>query len=201
MENEKNLSKDDILTIYIDTDKNDYFKCSMYYMRRFFGIREIVLLALLLGIGLALFFLMAQLFILILFAVCVLLILIAFVLFLITSVGGYKVDMEKRGITKQKLEFGEDALLVTNLDAKGNPIYIETHPYERIEKVSIKKKRIYIYAQVSVFYYIWAKNYEPQVCDEIVSLLRKKLKPEVFKIKKKVRALPKKKKLSLEEED
>ena len=188
-------------TIYIDADPKEYFKCSMYYMRRFFGLREIILLTVLLAIGLALFFAMAQLFILILFAVCIGLILIAFVLFLVTSVGGYKVDMEKKGIVRQKLEFNENALLVTNLDAKGNPVFIETHPYDRIEKISVKKKRIYIYAQVSVFYYILAKNCEPQVCEEIVGYLRKKMRPDAFKFKKKSRALPKKKKLSLEEEE
>lgn len=188
------------MTVYVAADKKDYFNCSMYYMRRFFGLREILILAILVIVGLVLFFAMAQTFILILFGVCVVLILIAFILFLITSIGGYKVDMEKRGIAKQKLEFNEDAIIVTNIDAKGNPIYIETHPYDRIEKVSVKRKRVYIYAQVSVFYYIIAKKQEPGVCEEVAAFLKKTMKPEVFKIKKKVRALPKKKKLTLEED-
>ena len=89
---------------------------------------------------------------------------------------------------------------MTNIDAKGNPIYIETHPYDRIEKVSVKRKRVYIYAQVSVFYYIIAKKQEPGVCEEVAAFLKKTMKPEAFKIKKKVRALPKKKKLTLEED-
>lgn len=188
------------MTVYVTADKKDYFNCSMYYMRRFFGLREILILAILVIVGLVLFFAMAQTFILILFGVCVVLILIAFILFLITSIGGYKVDMEKRGIAKQKLEFNEDAIIVTNIDAKGNPIYIETHPYDRIEKVSVKRKRVYIYAQVSVFYYIIAKKQEPGVCEEVAAFLKKTMKPEAFKIKKKVRALPKKKKLTLEED-
>ena len=39
----------------IKTDKNDYFKCSMYYMRRYFGLRETLLLAFLLLAGVLLY--------------------------------------------------------------------------------------------------------------------------------------------------
>ncbi len=201
MENEKDIERSVGPTIFIDTNKDDYFKCSMYYMRRYFGLREIIVLSVLLIAGLVLFFVMGNAFILILFGISVLLILIALVLFILTSSGGYKVDMEKKGIVKQKLEFNEDALVVTNIDYNGNPVFIETHPYDRIEKISVGKKRIYIYAQVSVFYYIWAKNYEPEVCEQISSFLKKILPAEKFKIRKRYRGLPKKKKLTLEEDE
>lgn len=201
MENEKDIERSVGPTIFIDTNKDDYFKCSMYYMRRYFGLREIIVLSVLLIAGLVLFFAMGNAFILILFGISVLLILIALVLFILTSSGGYKVDMEKKGIVKQKLEFNEDALVVTNIDYNGNPVFIETHPYDRIEKISVGKKRIYIYAQVSVFYYIWAKNYEPEVCEQISSFLKKILHAEKFKIRKRYRGLPKKKKLTLEEDE
>lgn len=201
MENEKDIERSVGPTIFIDTNKDDYFKCCMYYMRRYFGLREIIVLSVLLIAGLVLFFAMGNAFILILFGISVLLILIALVLFILTSSGGYKVDMEKKGIVKQKLEFNEDALVVTNIDYNGNPVFIETHPYDRIEKISVGKKRIYIYAQVSVFYYIWAKNYEPEVCEQISSFLKKILPAEKFKIRKRYRGLPKKKKLTLEEDE
>lgn len=201
MENEKDIERSVGPTIFIDTNKDDYFKCSMYYMRRYFGLREIIVLSVLLIAGLVLFFAMGNAFILILFGISVLLILIALVLFILTSSGGYKVDMEKKGIVKQKLEFNEDALVVTNIDYNGNPVFIETHPYDRIEKISVGKKRIYIYAQVSVFYYIWAKNCEPEVCEQISSFLKKILPAEKFKIRKRYRGLPKKKKLTLEEDE
>lgn len=201
MENEKELEQSAGPTIFINVNKDDYFKCSMFYMRRYFGLREIIVLTLLLTAGLALFFAMGNAFILILFAISVVLILIVLVLFILTSTGGFKVDMEKKGIVKQKLEFNEDALVVTNIDYNGNPVFIETHPYDRIEKISVGKKRIYIYAQVSVFYYIWAKNYEPEVCEQISSFLKKTLPAEKFKIRKRYRGLPKKKKLTLEEDE
>ena len=144
------------MELYIDLNPKDYFRCSMYYMRKFFGIREIILLILLFVIGMVLFIFADNIFMLILFAVSVGIILLAFVLFLLTAKGGYKVDMEKRGIIKQKLEFTEDAILATSFDKKGNPIFVETHPNEKIDKIAITKKAIYIYAQASVFYYIFA---------------------------------------------
>ena len=187
------------MEIIVNTDKKEYFKCSMYYMRRYFGLREIILLSILLIIGVALFVFAGQMFMLILFAVSVFIILLALTLFLITSVTGYKVDMEKKGIAKQKLEFKEDALLVTNMDKSGTPIFIETHYYDKLDKISIKKKRIYIYAQVSVFYYISADKIDAETREALVDFLQSHVREDAFRIKKTHRALPKRKKLTLEE--
>lgn len=187
------------MEIIVNTDKKEYFKCSMYYMRRYFGLREIILLSILLIIGVALFVFAGQMFMLILFAVSVFIILLALTLFLITSVTGYKVDMEKKGIAKQKLEFKEDALLVTNIDKSGTPIFIETHYYDKLDKISIKKKRIYIYAQVSVFYYISADKIDAETREALVDFLQSHVREDAFRIKKTHRALPKRKKLTLEE--
>lgn len=187
------------MEIIVNTDKKEYFKCSMYYMRRYFGLREIILLSILLIIGVALFVFAGQMFMLILFAVSVFIILLALTLFLITSVTGYKVDMEKKGIAKQKLEFKEDALLVTNMDKSGTPIFIETHYYDKLDKISIKKRRIYIYAQVSVFYYISADKIDAETREALVDFLQSHVREDAFRIKKTHRALPKRKKLTLEE--
>ena len=54
------------MNVEMNADKNLYFKCSMYYMRKYFGLREIILLSLLLAIGLALFIAWGVFFILIL---------------------------------------------------------------------------------------------------------------------------------------
>ena len=184
-------SKNVGLELFIDADRQEYFSCSMYYIRRYFGLREIILLAVLLGLGLSLFFLINNLFVLILFAISVVIVSIAVILFLVTARGGYKLDVEKRGIYRQKLEFTDDAILVTNYDKSGTPVFIETHPYEKIEAVSIKPKRIYIYAQVAVFYYIFATHYEPETCEKLTEILKKNLRPEAFKFRRKRRKYPK----------
>lgn len=194
---EKNVEEN--LTIYIEADRKEYFRCSMYYMRKYFGLREIILLTVLLAVALALFFLFANVFLLILFGVSVLIILIAFVLFLITSRGGYVLDVEKRGVYKQKLEFTEDALIVTNLDKAGTPVFIETHYYDKIDKISMKDSRIYIYAQASVFYYIIAKKYDRETCEKVVDFIKTHVSEKTLKMKNTYRIFPKKKKLTLED--
>ena len=189
------------VTIYIDADRKEYFKCSMYYMRKYFGVREIILLSVLFAIGLALTLAFGFFYVLILFGVSVFIMLIAVVLFVVTSRGGYTLDVLKRGIKRQKLEFNEDALLVTNMDENGQPVFVETHYYDKIDKVSIEPKRIYIYAQVSVFYYIFAKHYDVETREQLVDFLKSHLNEEVMKMKKTYRIYPKKKKLTLEEEE
>ncbi len=171
----------------------------MFYMRKLFGIREIILLVLLLGIGLTLALMGAGYFILILFGVSVLIIGFAFVLFLITSKQGYKVDFEKQGVEAQKLEFRETCLFVGNLNKAGEPVFTETHPYEKLEKIAIRKDVIYIYAQVSVFYYIPADALSTEDREKLVALLHEKVKDtSKFRMKKTYRIFPKKQKVTLE---
>ena len=187
------------MNVEMNADKNLYFKCSMYYMRKYFGLREIILLSLLLAIGLALFIAWGVFFILILFGVCVLVIGIAFALFLWTSISGYKVDYERLGITKKVLHFGEDSIEVLSLDKYGKELYKETHFYDKLDKIAVKKDVIYIYAQVSVFYYITAESLSDEDRKKLVELLHEKIQSQdTFKIKKTYRIYPKKKKVTLE---
>ena len=187
------------MEIVMNADKKAYFNCSMYYMRKYFGLREIILLSILLGIGLGLFIFLKTYFILILFGVCLLIIGIAFLLFVWTSVSGFKVDYEKLGIAKKVLRFGEDHIEAISLDKYGKELYKETHSYDKLDKIAVKRDVIYIYAQVSVFYYITAETLSDEDRNKFVELLHEKVKNEdTFKIKKTFRMFPKKKKITLE---
>jgi hypothetical protein len=186
------------MQITIVPDKKSYFRCSMYYMRKYFGLREIILLALLLAVGIFMYVYGKQIAMLILFAVACLIILLAFVLFIVTSIGGYKVDIEKKGITKQVLDFGENEITVTNIGEKGNPIFRETHTYEKLDKIAVRKKFIYIYALVSVFYYVDAAKYDIGTRQALVDFLTSHVSGDKFKMKKTYRALPKRQKPTLE---
>ncbi len=183
----------------MNADKKAYFNCSMYYMRKYFGLREIILLSILLGIGLALFFTSGVFFILILFGVCVLIIGIAALLFVWTAVSGFKVDFEKLGIEKKVLFFKDDLIEVVSLDKYGKELYKETHFYDKLDKIAVRKDVIYIYAQVSVFYYITAESLSDEDRRKFVDLLHERVQSEdTFKIKKTYRIYPKKKKITLE---
>ena len=187
------------MNVEMNADKKSYFNCSMYYMRKYFGLREIILLSILLGIGLALYLTAGVFFILILFGVCLLVIGIAFILFVWTSVSGFKVDFERLGIVKKVIKFGEESIEVISIDKYGKQLYKETHFYDKIDKVAIKKDVIYIYAQVSVFYYITADSLSDEDRKKLVDILHEKIQSQdTFKIKKTYRIYPKKKKITLE---
>lgn len=185
-----------ILTI--KSDKRDYFACSMYYMRRYFGLRETLLLAFLLVAALLLFFLADSIIILVFFGVTVFILLITVVLFLWTSVSGYKHDFDKQGIAAQKLYFDDDALRVEFYDKGGELLLTETHEYEKLEGVVTKKNFIYIYAAVAIFYYIKRAKTDPAEFAEIGAFLHEHVPEAKFKFKQVKRRYPKKKKVTFD---
>ncbi len=197
---EENREKD-YLTIEICADKDEYFRANMYYMRKYFGLREIILLALLLGIGIGLYFLSGTIAMLIMFGICVVIIFIAFLLFVATGKGGYKIDVIKKGVVRQKLEFRDNAIVVTNYNSDGKALFEETHFYERLDKIAVRKNVIYIYAQAAVFYYIKADKFDTETRQKIVNILQEHVPPQTFRMKKTYRKYPKKKKLTLDDDE
>lgn len=186
------------MDITVKTDKNDYFKCSMYYIRRYFGLRECLLLLFLFIAGLLLFLLADLIMILVFFAVTCLVLLITVALFIWTSAAGYKHDLIKQGIAWQKLHFDETALSVEFLNAGGEHLLHETHEYTQIEAVVIKKNFIYIYAAVAIFYYIKRSKLEQGQFGELMLYLREHVPAEKFKFKQVKRMFPKKKKIKID---
>jgi hypothetical protein len=195
----KYLMNDEIKIIQ-KLDKNEYFKCSMNYIKKFLGIREIILVALIFLAGMWLYLVYDVFFILILFGVTVFLILVALALFLITSVLGYKHDFEARNICYHQIEFFEDKMIVTSLLKDGEPEFSEEHLYANIDKVAIKRTKIYIYAGVAVFYYITLDSMKEINPEDLGAFLREHISKEKFKIKSTIRRYPKKKKIKLGEE-
>jgi hypothetical protein len=181
-------------------DKKNYFKCSMYYLKRFLGLREIILIALLFALSMWLYIAYDIFIALIFFAVTIVLILLAVALFLITGILGYKHDFEKMQTVFQKMEFTQDRLIVTSLDKVGDPHFSEEHLYEKIEKIAIKRKEIYIYAAVAINYYVTEESMKENTLDDLKIFLREKINGDKFKIKKTIRKYPKKKKIKLGEE-
>lgn len=189
------------MELTIKCDKKDYFWCSMYYIRRYFGLREIILLTLLLVAALLLWFLAGLILIMIFFGVTVLVVLITVALFVWTSVAGFKHDSEKQGIAYQKLSFREDALYVDFLNSVGETILSEIHEYGKIEAIAVRKNFIYIYAAIAIFYYFKRNKLEEGQFGELTLFLREHVPEEKFKFKTVKRIYPKKKKITLTPDD
>lgn len=189
------------MDINIKTDKKEYFKCSMYYMRRYFGLRETILLAVLFVAALLLYLLADLILIFIFFGLTLAVLLVTVLLFVWTSVMGYKHDTEKQGIALEKLHFDTDELRVEFFNNGGEMILNETHKYPEIEAVVIKKNFIYIYAAIAIFYYIKRDRLEEGQFGELALFLRENVPEEKFKFKQVKRMFPKKKKIKFEIED
>lgn len=185
----------------VKCNKKDYFKCSMYYMRRYFGLRECILLAILLTAGILLQVFADMTLVLIFFGVTMLVVLVTAVLFVWTSVSGYKLELEKQGIAYHKIHFDEDSLTAVYLNAGGEQIATEKFDYSQIEAVVIRKKFIYIYAGVAIFYYLKKEEIGEEKLTDLAAYLRTNVPKEKFKFKTVKRIYPKKKKISIERND
>lgn len=173
----------------------------MYYMRRYFGLRECILLAILLTAGILLQVFADMILVLIFFGVTMLVVLVTAVLFVWTSVSGYKLELEKQGIAYHKIHFDEDSLTAVYLNAGGEQIATEKFDYSQIEAVVIRKKFIYIYAGVAIFYYLKKEEIGEEKLTDLAAYLRTNVPKEKFKFKTVKRIYPKKKKISIEGND
>ncbi len=185
-----------MIKITQNVDKKEYFLCNLYYLRRYLGIRELIVSTLLLAIGIVLFVSFKNVLFLILFGVTVLLFLLAFGLFLVTGKMGYKRDFLETKITKQEFLFGKQEVTVNSYDDKDVLVLTDIHPYEKLEKVVIKRHKVYIYAQVAIFYYIMADNVKEVTNSDFADFLHENIDSRKFKIKTTVRAYPKKSKIT-----
>ena len=172
----------------------------MYYLKRFLGLREILLMALLFAASMWLYLAYEVFIILIFFGITLLLVFVAIVLFLVTGILGYKHDFEATGVTYHQMVFLEDKMVVTSLDKGGEPKFSEEHLYAKIEKIAIKCTKIYIYAGVAIIYYITLESMKDTSENELAAFLREHISADKFKLKKTIRKYPKKKKIKLGEE-
>ncbi len=182
-------------------DKKGHFDCSMYYMRRYFGLREILLMTFLLIAGVLLFLFAENIMILIFFGVTVAVLLFTTLLFVWTSISGYKHDLVKQGIAYEKVHLDESNMTVNYLNVGGEQIFSETHDYSAIEAVVIKKNFIYIYAGIAIFYYIRRKDFDEKEYLDICNYLRTYVPAEKFKFKTVKKIYPKKKKITIDSKE
>lgn len=182
------------MEITVKTDKKDYFLCSMFLMKKYFGLREIILLSILFVAGLFLYLFNGYILIFILFGVTCALLLFTFILFLWTSISGYKVDVVKKNVGFIKLDFQEKTVVATSLTRTGDFIFSETHFYDKLENIVIKKHKIYIYAGVAIFYYINKNELKLNEATELETLLKSGVPAAKFTFRKRIRTYPKRQK-------
>lgn len=100
-------------------DRKDYFKMNVYYLRRFFGVREGILVALLLVGGFVLLFAFDQWIVAMLAGIAILIMIAAMIAYLVLADKGYREEYEKRHTEKINISFNEEDFTVEVMEERG----------------------------------------------------------------------------------
>ncbi len=167
----------------IDINEKDYLKCNRYYLKKYLGIREYILVALLICGGLFLYLAFDQWLILLLCGIAVLLMAIAVLVYLVVARKSFREEFTKRNTYIWEIRFLEDEFEVTTLEENGEKPYTEKRPYATIDKVAVLKDRVYIFAGPATMYYIKYDAMTEGNFIEFCEFVKKKIEPSKFKMK------------------
>ena len=171
----------------VKINKKDYMACSRYYLRKYVGVKEFILvLALLVG-AFVMYFAFGQLIVAILAAVTIVLMGGAVLVYLFVSQKNYTEEFEKRHTTSWDFAFHEDGFDITVNEQGGEDAYTEKRSYDQVEKVALKKDRAYIYAGAASVYYIKYDSMTEGTFIEFCEFAKNKIDPYKFKMKDKRR--------------
>lgn len=174
----------------VKIEEKDYLRASNYYLKKYMGIREYILLAVLLIGGLVLYFAFNQLFILILCGITVLLMAGTIIAYVATSKRSYKSEFVQRNAHEWDITFTEEEIIIETLEDNGENPYTEKRTYEQIEKVAILKDRVYIYTGVATLIYIKYDSFEEGNFIDFCEFIKNKFDPAKFKMKTKRKQYP-----------
>ncbi|HOB64785.1 MAG TPA: hypothetical protein PKH08_06495 [Clostridia bacterium] len=174
----------------VKINQKDYLACNLYYLRKYLGIKEIVLVALLFVSSFAVFFLTGKYLFLILSGVVVLLFLGALAFYQYTAIRGYKLEFTDRGATHWELSFDELGIVADTFERGGEEKYTHKCLYAELEKVAILKDKVYIYVGSAVCYYVTHDSLTQGNFVEFCEFLKEKIPAEKFKMRTKRKYFP-----------
>ena len=133
--------------------------------------------------GLVLFFAFKQWLILVLCGVTVILMAAAIVVYIALARKGYREEFVKRNTREWKFTFYEEEFSVETLEENGEKPYTEKFSYDRVERVALRKDRVYIYCGAALAYYIRYDNMTTGTFIDFCEFVKKKIEPAKFKMK------------------
>jgi hypothetical protein len=168
-----------------DINRKDYIACNLYYLKKFIGVKEIILIAFLFTAGLVLGIGVQSMFVLIMCGVTLAVMAGALIFYVAASYAGYNFEFAKRQAIKWETEFDDVGFTVTLHEDNGKKQYTERRVYSDIDKVALKKDRAYIYFSAAVMYYIRHTDFTEGNFAEFCEYLKEKINLEKFKMKTK----------------
>lgn len=167
----------------VDINAKDYLACNRYYLKKYLGVKEYLLVAFLALGGLFLYFAFNQWLILLLCGIAILLMVGAIIVYFVAARKGYTEEFVKRNAHIWEIRFLEDEFEVTVLEENGEKPYTEKRTYSSIDKVAILKDRVYIFAGAATMYYIKYDSMTEGNFIEFCEFVKNKIEPAKFKMK------------------
>lgn len=171
-------------------NQKDYLACNLFYLRKYLGIREYVMVAVLFIASLAVFFLTDRYLFLVMSGFVVLLLLGALGFYQYTSIKGYKMEFKSRGATHWDITMDELGITADTHEKMGEAKYTHKCLYADLEKVAILKDRIYIFVGSAMCYYIPYDSFTQGNFVEFCDFIRSKVPAQKFKMRTKKKQFP-----------
>ncbi len=171
-------------------DKKQYVKCNMYYLLRYFGWWQLLLFVAYIGLSIAIFCVYRNALLLVFAGIIVVLLGVAILIAYLTTLSGYKIEFETRGLKYQKLYFDDQKLAVDSFREGHELLQQEEFLVTRIEKIALKKDVVYVYPMSAICYYIRQEDLEGATLEEFKDFLKKTFPDATFKMRKKVKMYP-----------
>ena len=156
---------------------------NVYYLRRFFGVREGILVALLLIGGLVLLFAFDQWLIMLLAGLTVVIMIAAMAVYLALANKGYREEYEKRHTEKVNISFDAEDFTVEVMEERGERSYSERRGYDAVEKIALLKDRLYLFLGAGVAYYVKYGDLTEGDFGNLCEFLKSKVNPLAFKMR------------------
>lgn len=176
-----------MFVVNVEINKADYVKCNQYYLRRYFGVKEIILLCLLFAGGIALFFAFQQIFMLIMSGITLFLTVLLVVIFVALGKKQYKQEFVDRNTKLWTFTFSETEYSIETHENDGKDAYKEIREYDQVDRIAILEDKgiIYFYTSPATMYYIKKDNLPDGEFDKLISFMREKFNPMKFRMRQK----------------
>ncbi|MFI3229916.1 MAG: hypothetical protein R3Y23_07165 [Bacillota bacterium] len=175
-----------------DINRKDYIDMSLYYLKRYIGARQIGLIITLFVVGIILYFWTGGLTVLILGAGTMGLLALAIIIYISSSIAGFKIEFTNRQATHWVMDFETTGFTIDTYEKNGSSKFTEKCTYEKIEKVAIRKDRVYIYVGSAVMFVVKHDSFTYGNFIEFIDFIKEQVDSTKLKMRhgKKIKQFP-----------
>lgn len=165
-------------------DLKEFLLCNIYYLKKYIGIKEPILLGLLWVAGIVMETVFHRHFVIIMAGVTTGLIIIAVVIYVVVTIKTFRLAYSKRQATKWDMFFNDTGYVVDTYEKNGDEKYSEKRLFADVAAVAILKDRVYIYGSTAIMYYVMPESFTEGNFAEFCEWLKSVLPPEKRNLRK-----------------